>query len=300
MQGRKKLLYCLQYCPDHKPQAMALANLIADLLSVKSPHFDFMFVPRFDCLVDTNTERMVAQKFDNVRVYQTRSRALGWPGGPNAMAHELYSHFYRQTHTNRHDQWEYAAMMFGEPDSVPLSIDWMEKIWTEWYECDWNWGGGNRQHVLGAWQTREDSGCPMTHINGNCVMGRDFLTVYPQFKTTTFGAWDTTHARAMMEFGRPSKMIYSDYNVGGQDGTKKYLGPPDMTKTRHVSASNPLHEFDLHPVYLHGIKDLRGIQDMRQHLLASPGGLPTPNRIIGVNERMNAHKNFVDNRWTLK
>jgi hypothetical protein len=300
MGDRKKILYCLQYCPDHKHQAMALAMLFADILSCKSPHFDFMFVPRFDAIVDTAVERIISQKFDSVMTYQTKARISGWPKGPNSMAHELYSYFYQNCHTGRPDQWDYAAMMFGESDCVPLSKDWMEKVWTEWYECDWDWPGGTNQHVLGAWQTRDDCGCPITHINGNCVISRDFLTVYPQFKATTFGAWDTTHARAMMEFGRPSKMIFSDYNIGGNDASRKYKGVSDMTKVRHVSPSNPLHAFDLHPVYLHGIKDRRGIEDMRVHMLGGGSCIPIPNRVYSSDNRLARQDKRLDSRWTLR
>jgi len=66
-----------------------------------------------------------------------------------------------------------------------------------------------------------------------------------------------------------------------------------MIKTRHVGVNNPLHRFDLNPVYLHGIKTPSGISDMRKYLLDG-----RVERLIP--ERITSSRNNLDSRWTLR
>jgi len=115
---------------------MALARLMADIEPVPQTKMGFMFCPRYDTLVDTQTEVIVREKFPDTKICPCRNRFTGWPKGPNAMAHEVYSEFSRQCLASANDKWQYAAIFMGEPDCVPLSVNWIEDVWNEWHTCD--------------------------------------------------------------------------------------------------------------------------------------------------------------------
>jgi hypothetical protein len=260
---RLPFLYALQFCPEDRTYAMGLARLIADLEPAPQTRMAFAFCPRFDTMMDPGVEMYVRNKFPDTRVLHCVNHTVGWPKGPNAMAHELYSRFHFHCHSERPDRWNYCAILMGEPDCVPLRPGWVEELQNEWYECNWAWPLGNRQHVLGCWLTKSECDCAIPHINGNCMISPDFLSVYPAFRMTNFGAWDTTHSVAMLEHGRPSRLILSDYGIGGQkrpwtgcsDVFKNYLIPPE--------SGHPLAGQSLSPCYLHGVKQARAQQCVR-------------------------------------
>ena len=268
MSERLPFLLALQYCPGDKIQAMALARLLADIEQKPNPNMGFLFCPRYDVIADGAIVERVRESFPDCSVLKMTNRQVGWPKAPNAMAHEVYNWFCDNygTYARIKDGKHYCAIMLAEPDSIPLDRDWVAKLQEEWYTCDWEWPLGNKQHVLGCWQVREDCGCPTPHINGNCMISPDFRTVYPQFTSTSFAAWDTTHARGTTEFGRPSKLIFSDYNVGGNNAAKPFTTCADLFRERQTAETNPLNGKVLRPVWLHGIKDIRGIACAREVL----------------------------------
>jgi hypothetical protein len=263
---RLPILYALQFCAEDKPQAMALARLIADLEPGPQDKMGFMFCPRFDTLVDPETEVRVRQKFPDTRIYQCRSRITGWPAACNTMVHEIYSLFHQQCHSQRDDRWQYAAIFFGEPDCVPLARDWISQIHNEWHECDWNWPLGNNQLALGHWMTGDDSDCGVPHINGNMLLSPEFLNADPAFRVTSLGAWDVTHSKAILAHGRPSKKIFSSYALG-RDPKNPWRGCGDLFKERQMHGANPIAGEVLKPIYLHGCKDMRALECVREKLL---------------------------------
>ncbi len=70
------LILNFQFWDGDKPQAMALARLMADLETVKRTDVIFLFTARFDCKHDQDTIDYVAQKF-NVMTYTTKRKAEG-------------------------------------------------------------------------------------------------------------------------------------------------------------------------------------------------------------------------------
>ena len=270
MSEKLPILYCLQMHPEGRTQAMELASLMADIEPEPQTKMGFMFCLCRGCVMDTGVEMKIRAKFPDTRIYKCQHSVAGWPKGPNATIHEVYSMFSRQCNTERPDRWQYAAIMMGEPDCVPLTKDWISRIWTEWHECNWNWPGGNRQLVLGYWLAPGDSDCGFPHINGNCLLSPEFIRRYPTFTQTTFGAWDTTHSRALMQYGRPSKEIFSDYNIGGTDPRKPWPGCQALFKPRVLHGPFPILNERINPCYLHGVKDQRGIGCVRTALNINP------------------------------
>jgi hypothetical protein len=242
---------------------------MADIEDQPQSKMAFMFCPRRDCIVDTVVEQKVREKFTDVKTYRCANLAAGWPSGPNAMVHEIYSMFVKKCHSTGNDRWNYAAIFFGEPDCIPLCKDWVDRIYREWHECDWSWPLGNRQLVLGHWLTRYDNAHGLVHINGNLLLSPEFLAAYPAFTQTRLGAWDTTHCRALLAHARPSKTIYSDYGVG-KDPSKPWLGCEDLFKQRTLTGPFPMERVFTHPAYLHGVKDLRSIGCVRSKLGVVP------------------------------
>jgi hypothetical protein len=270
------LLYACQFCRTDKLQAMGLARLIADLQPEPTEEMGFMFCPKGETFVDAAVFEHVKAKFHYTCIYQCTTRIENWPRGPNAQVHEIYQKFYSMTHASR-DPWDYCAILMGEPDCVPLARDWWQKLQWEWHNCDWNWPLGNRQHVLGCWLTGDDSTCGAPHINGNCILGKNFGDVYPAFKAgTNHGAWDTTHSAAMMAHGRPSKFIYSAYRL---DTPEEPIAECEILwQPRMMHGSNPIANVPLSTVYLHGCKSMRAQQCVRDKFGLGPAMNTPPNR----------------------
>jgi hypothetical protein len=258
---RDKFLLNLQFSPHDKTQMMGLCLLIARLQKGE-PHADILLSPRYDCSADNHVVQALAKKF-NVQIRPTTSRTRGWPAGCNAMALDSFNWFADEVAAGR---MHYYAMMFGEADCIPLAPDWIEQLHNEWHCCDWGWHLGNRQLVLGPWVSRIEA--RIAHINGNCLISPKFKHVCPSFNNRQCNSswgWDAFYAEPMMRFGRPSKLMYSDYHLDTpRNPWPDGAGVEFLYKDRVFAHDNPLHGQKIKICYLHGIKGLRG-----QNLIAN-------------------------------
>ncbi len=148
-----KFLLCLQFHEADKATAMRLARFIADLEPMMREDVEFVFVARFDCAHDYETIDYVAQKF-KVNWIATYPKWTGWPAGPNGMAKDTLGWIAD------HRKDSPGALMI-EPDCVPVKLDWLDRIISEW-----NLYQGEVAQ-MGAWRP---SGGEHGHVNGNCVI----------------------------------------------------------------------------------------------------------------------------------
>lgn len=244
----------IQFYEQDKVQAMALARLIADLEPVPRSDIHVLFTARFDCPHDTDTIAYVNRKFP-VKAYTTTRRATGWPDGPNQMMGESYQHCVELA--RRKNAQLPGVVMLVEADCVPLHKDWINMLLVEWNACG--------KQVLGAWLKAGDAS--VEHVNGNCLISLDFWKRCPEIiHPLSRGGWDATLRHRILPHAAPSKLIWSDYQLG-QDHNP-WRGDDFLWAPKHYGApDNPHFGVDLYPCWFHGIKTMDGIKAVRKRLL---------------------------------
>ncbi len=248
----------LQFWEKDKAQAMALARLIADLEEKPRNDVTFLFSARFDCEHDEDTISYVAAKFPVIR-YTTKRKATGWPHGPNEMMACSYEHLVLLKRRKWMDHL--SCVLFMEADCAPLHRDWINLIKKEYDGCG--------KKVLGAWLMK-GADCQVEHVNGNCVVSMDFWKRCPaMFHPDPRWGWDAALAYAILPSAAPSKLIWSDYQLGQPNNP--WRGDDFLWEAkRYPSKDNPLYGKDLFPAYMHGIKTMQGIEAVRKRLLNEP------------------------------
>lgn len=124
-----KILITLLFWEQDKAQAMALARLLADLESAHSKEADFLFVSRFDCKHDKETEKYVSRKF-NVYSYTSTRRGVGWPMGCTSLFFGAMEWIYHKIVGGKIPH--YKAVLILGADGAPLSRDWLSKMHAAW------------------------------------------------------------------------------------------------------------------------------------------------------------------------
>lgn len=243
----------IQFHEGDKAQAMALARLISDLQPVRREDVKVLFTARFDAHHDMATIAYVERKFPVFR-YTCKRKATGWPNGPNQMMGESYSFCVENLRSNRLKDY---AVMFVESDCVMLHNQWLDMLIEE--------HRASGKAISGAWLTRGDCNCE--HVNGNMIMSLDFWRKCKAvFNPQSRGGWDATLAPYILPNAHPSKLIWSDYQLGMAHNPWRgcdYL----WEAKRYHSPTNPLFGQDLYPVWYHGIKVPDGLECARKRLL---------------------------------
>ncbi len=246
------LVLNIQFWEGDKDQAMKLARLLADIEPMKREDVVVLFSARFDCSHDPETIGYVSQKF-NVSTYKSTYKATGWPAGPNWLMANSYQHCIERMRSN---QMKGDAVLFIEADCIPLARDWINQLIAEYKACG--------KMILGYHHMGND-GCN-EHINGNCIIHKDFWRTYRPILSPTKIAWDADHAGAMLPNSAPSKLIWSDYQLGMKHnpwrGCDFVFEEKEYTDPRH-----PLYGQVVKPVWFHGIKGGMGIDCARERLV---------------------------------
>lgn len=251
------LVLNLQFWENDKAQAMALARLMADLEPVKRDDVVFLFTARFDCAHDEETVSYVAQKFRVIK-YTTKRKATGWPNGPNQMMGCSYEFCVEQYRFGKLPGIK--GVMFMEADCVPLHKYWISMLIKEYDQSG--------MQIMGAWLKRGD--CGVEHINGNCIIGINFWRRNKSiFHPDEKGGWDATLAHILLPNGHPSRLIWSDYQLGQPHNPWRGCDYLWQAK-RYQDPQNALYGQDVHPVFLHGVKIMSGIECARKRLLNEP------------------------------
>lgn len=242
----KKLLLALQYWPGDQTAAYGLAQLVAEMARKhykgRCQSADFLFSARWDATIDLEIVRQVALAFQAVHTLRGATKGEGWPLGCNGLAYDTYRHFHQQ---HKRGLWKYDAIFMIESDSVPLAMDWIDQVAAEWREAG--------QKVLGFYVASPDEGGH--HINGNCLLAPDFLDLFPGFGRGNVldQGWDVIFRQEMLSVGRPSRLIYSDYQLGWDNNP--WQGPASLFAPKGLPTHHPLaQQSPLRPAWLHGVK----------------------------------------------
>jgi hypothetical protein len=161
MSNSGKILLALQYWDQDKQLGMKLARLIADMEDRHSDKADFLFMSRFDCTHDTNTEKYVNRKFNTYSV-TNRRRASGWPHGCNDLWFGVMDWIYIMREAKKIPQ--YDAVFTFEADGAPLLPNWITVLRHAWDTAQME----KRTYVYGAFLQY-----PAPHINGNGLFSCD-------------------------------------------------------------------------------------------------------------------------------
>jgi len=161
-----KLLLAIQYWKDDMAQAMKLARLIADLQPSRCEMADFLFVSRFDCGHDVDTEKYVSRKF-NVYSFVNKRRGTGWPHGCNDLWFGTIDWIYGMREAKRIPN--YKAVFTFEADGAPLVPHWIPVLSNAWDVAQ----KLAKVYVLGAHLQ-----FPGSHINGNGLFSCDHEFIY--------------------------------------------------------------------------------------------------------------------------
>jgi hypothetical protein len=121
------------------------------------------------------------------------------------------------------------------------------------------------KEISGCWLKKHDAG--IEHINGNCLISINFWRrckgiFWPDMK----GGWDATLRHHMLPVSHPSKLIWSDYQLGMPHNPWKgcdYLWAPK----RFNDPANALYGQDLFPCWYHGVKVIDGLECVRNRLI---------------------------------
>jgi hypothetical protein len=248
----------MQFWAGDKDRAMALSRLIADLEPTPRTDAMFMFTARFDCEHDKETIEYVSQKFP-VIIYKTRRNAGGWPNGPNQMMACSYEFLVESVKRNslKGINLQTDFVLFMESDCVPLRNNWIRMLSEEFM--------ASGKSVVGAWLKAGDANCE--HVNGNCLVAMNFYRKFPSiFHPPERGGWDATLAYGILPHAHPSKLIWSDYQLGMNHNPWRgdgYLWEPK----RYGCKDNALYGIDLYPAWFHGIKTEQGLTAVRKRLI---------------------------------
>lgn len=248
----KRLLVCLVASPLDLGQGLELAKLWADIEPAFNENVDVAFGLRYDMDVATIPLDIIAsleKKFKKVYIFKSPLQGKGWPHGCNALETGAYQWFVEGTRAGAIDA---DYMLICEPDTVPLRPTWLNEIREEAY----NSGGP----IIGTYWTAAE-GCQ--HINGNCVIHKDFWKVCREIWNVPPGnGWDVYIGKKTTTLGKPSKLIYQDYRLGMPDNPWK--GEEHLwSEKRYHGPDNPLLGQALFPAMLHGVKTLQGIDAVR-------------------------------------
>lgn len=250
-------MVALCLCPLDVALGRELVRLWADLEDTFNPAITVAICLRFDMNVqkDIGDELIshVAKKF-KVITHISRRKVTGWPAGCNGLELDAYEWFVQ---SNRGKEYDIDYMLIAEADTVPLRKGWANEIMNEAYD--------NKASIMGCLLMRGDCGCE--HINGNCVMHRDFwMKCKAVFNCNSRIGWDAALGPHSVPNGTPSRLIWQDYRLGLPENPWKgdsFIFEPKFYKSERT----PLFGKPIKPALLHGIKIPEGIKAVRRVVL---------------------------------
>lgn len=226
---------------------MALARLLADLGPTEH---HLLFYARYDATHDDETIAYCAGKFAAIHTARSVRKISGWPIGPNAMVMDLFTLSHAK---HKAGEWDYAGIMLLESDALPLRATYLTELSNEWY--------AGKQLLLGAWIGAKNDP-HKSHMNGNLIFSPRLTFTFPQLLSANVCklAWDVYFWRYYWKVARASRLIYSDYRV-------KFTECDALYSPRKYDKGNPLFGEELHPAWLHGCKDPRALECVRERLI---------------------------------
>ncbi len=250
-------MLCLPFAPHEIPHARELVKLWADMEDTFNNEVTLLLASRNDLETHCIGQDIIdyAQTKFKVILHKCRRPGVGWPHGCNQLEVGVYEWFVEE---NRSGNFDFPYLFLAETDTVPTRKGWLREIMNEAYD--------NNISILGAYFTAEDG---LPHINGNCVLHRDFWlksrciwTISPSM------GWDVAIGKQAMQYGTPSRLIWQDYRLGMPDNPWRNDDHLFAAK-RYNAPTNPLHGQDLFPAFIHGCKTRQAIDAVRKRVFTT-------------------------------
>lgn len=231
------LMLALQFWPGDAPAALELAELICMLESRLRDDVEIAVCPRDDChpIMVENIRLAFLESFSQVHVLTTMRRgSRGWPMGPNDL---WQSTMIQLGEMKRYGQTKAEAVLTFEPDCVPGSVDWIDRLAREWrVVADQNKLAFGHMHAGGGPEG------PKMHINGNMVIDITAIRKFPELQTSKV-EWDISHGKLFVAHGVHSDLILNTYRNHNVYTTDQFM---------------EIKQNGVRPAMIHGIKNDSG------------------------------------------
>lgn len=244
LQKSNKILLALQFWSGDKVQAMALADLIADLEPSLCEHADFLFVARFDCAHDEGTIQRVSRKFAT-HVHTSPRRGVGWPCGCNDLTAGMLEFVFSKMLNKKLPH--YKAIFALEADCSPLHKDWIKLLSHNWDAAQ----AKARTYIAGR---KIETAHVHAHINGNAMLSGDF----------TWLKWLMRELNGNSGVGWDYRLASAFRN---QWGWAELPGIECRWGTPTLSDEVLQEECNRGIVFLHGVKDFSALNFARNRLV---------------------------------
>jgi hypothetical protein len=235
----------LQCCPTDLGAAFELVQLICEIQKGNRPESEFFLIFRKDCPAWVVKEflKLCAGKFCRAAALQAINHATGWPAGSNMLA---ASAFIAMEMLRREQKAKNEAFLLFEPDCVPMSIDWLDKLTQAWEAAK-----AQGKEATGHWHQQGDA--DTLHMNGNAIFRTDFYDLHPTWLVGC-GAqgWDYWFRDKLIPISCDTYAIYQNY--GRQSITLEEL--------------ERIEKHGRRPALLHGIKDSSGRRHAKTMILS--------------------------------
>lgn len=233
---------CLQCCPLDLPAAMDLTKLICELAKEKYEQGEFFLVYRKDCdrRLPSFFEHLAGMRFGTARASIARNHDTGWPGGSNMLA---ASAMMEMAILRQQGICKSPAYLLFEPDCVPLSFDWLDRL-----SAEWDLAAAEGKEAFGHWNM-PGSIPENLHMNGNAVFCADFFDRHPGWTIgSSAQGWDFFYRDKYISISRDSALI------------QQYYHAPSISLEQLKSVEKQGQR----PALLHGVKDDSARRGIRQ------------------------------------
>lgn len=243
-----KCLVVIQGSATDQHAAVSLAHLIADIEPEKNPLADVMLSNTHGVPILPSTTNHLARKFGNVLTFISDRRDTGWPAGPNGLFFASMDRIYMGV---KREGWDYDAVIFLEPDVVPLRAGWINEVYDEFL---------SKGKLCGGFlYTKMDH--PISHINGAMIISPRIRQTYRDFFWAPNNVgWDCYHAPMLVQNGYASPLFWVDYKRGTIDRATLY-------RKIKWAAHHPCHKTKVQPCLYHGVKDGSAREIVRRKLV---------------------------------
>lgn len=234
----RKMLICISYRSEDMQMAISLLNVICDIEHGINAIADIALVARADAIgPPSGWDNRAKQKFSEVHLFRTSKVVSGYPEGCNEMFYDLRDRMAMASMCSKYDCWFNL-----EPDCIPLSRDWISKVWTEW----------KRVRSLGGLAMGHVKMRPQIHLNGAAVYASEHANIVTMLPPRKGWAYDLLNADRFLKDGHDTPLIGGIWNKSTISEAELF----GYTKTPNAR-----------PVVFHGVKDSSAVDAVRKTLM---------------------------------
>ena len=226
----RRLVIVLPFYHSDREACMRMARYVCALEDKYRDDVELCFCNRWDTDPLHPGEMMRFVATFKVSWFPSTTKAEGHPKGCNAMARDIFHEALRRSNVG--GPWEdVEALLFMEPDCVPVAKDWIDQLRAAWDRKD------DHALVVGCYRDRD---VDVPHVNGNALWSPR-LAAHINIDVDCHGfGWDSALAEQIASRFCDTPLIANLF---------KETNVPESRMR-----NNPFNSFGV-PVLLHGVKD---------------------------------------------